>query len=259
MYVRWAVLCGLLVLFANASAQEKAASDSSSSSAPPISGPAPSTPNVSAATSAPSQPLAELPDSKLLEPIKTVKAVYPLGAEKDRLQGQVVVKFTVSETGDVEKVEAVSGNPVLATAALDAAKKWKFKPFIRNGKAVKAATNIRFDFAYPQNVNDIKPKEEKPVLGQEQTAPAGASSPSAPGSTSTASSTSADSSSTQKVGVQRVRVAQGILQGMVLHKVAPVYPPKAKREELQGTVVLAAIIGKDGAIKNLKYFLVRET
>jgi protein TonB len=54
-----------------------------------------------------------------------------------------------------------------------------------------------------------------------------------------------------KVAVQRVRVSQGVTQGMVLHKVQPNYPPLARTARVQGSVVLAAVIGKDGAIQNL--------
>jgi len=54
-----------------------------------------------------------------------------------------------------------------------------------------------------------------------------------------------------KVAVQRVRVSQGVTQGMVLHKLQPTYPPLARTARVQGSVVLAAVIGKDGAIQNL--------
>jgi protein TonB len=50
---------------------------------------------------------------------------------------------------------------------------------------------------------------------------------------------------------QRVRVSQGVTQGMVLHKVQPTYPPLARTARVQGSVILAAVIGKDGAIQNL--------
>ena len=50
---------------------------------------------------------------------------------------------------------------------------------------------------------------------------------------------------------QRVRVSQGVTQGMVLHKVQPSYPALARTARVQGSVVLAAVIGKDGAIQNL--------
>jgi len=54
-----------------------------------------------------------------------------------------------------------------------------------------------------------------------------------------------------KVAVQRVRVSQGVTQGLVIHRVQPTYPQMAKIARVQGSVVLAAIIGKDGTIQNL--------
>jgi protein TonB len=54
-----------------------------------------------------------------------------------------------------------------------------------------------------------------------------------------------------KVAVQRVRISQGVTQGMVLRKTQPAYPQMAKIARVQGAVVLAAIIGKDGTIQNL--------
>jgi len=160
-----------------------------------------------------------------------------------------MVKLTVSESGDVDNVEVISGNPILAGAAVDAARKWRFKPVIRNGKAVKATTKIPFDFAYPDRVTDIKPKEAStPDIHDQQ--------PVKSNGTNTESS-SPDPKTAESVtlppspSAQRARVAQGVVQGMVVHRVAPVYPPEAKRARIQGTVVLAAVIGKDGKIKNL--------
>src|SRR5437016_9981312 len=54
-----------------------------------------------------------------------------------------------------------------------------------------------------------------------------------------------------KVAVQRIRVSSGVTQGMVIKKVDPVYPAIAKTARVPGTVILAAVIGKDGAIQNL--------
>jgi protein TonB len=50
---------------------------------------------------------------------------------------------------------------------------------------------------------------------------------------------------------QRVRVSQGVSQGLLVHKVQPSYPPLARQARIQGTVVLQALIGKDGSIQNL--------
>lgn len=50
---------------------------------------------------------------------------------------------------------------------------------------------------------------------------------------------------------QRVRVSQGVSQGLLVHEVRPQYPPLARQARIQGAVVLQAVIGKDGAIQNL--------
>lgn len=52
-------------------------------------------------------------------------------------------------------------------------------------------------------------------------------------------------------GPLRVRVSQAVMQGMAETRVAPIYPPDAKAARIQGSVVLKAIIGKDGTIENL--------
>ncbi len=50
---------------------------------------------------------------------------------------------------------------------------------------------------------------------------------------------------------QRVRVSSGVSQGLLVHKVQPLYPALAKTAHIQGTVVIQAVIGKDGTITNL--------
>lgn len=53
-------------------------------------------------------------------------------------------------------------------------------------------------------------------------------------------------------GPQRVRVSQGVTEGLLMRKVQPTYPPLAKTARIQGDVVLNAIISKNGAIENLR-------
>jgi len=50
---------------------------------------------------------------------------------------------------------------------------------------------------------------------------------------------------------QRVRVSAGVQQGLLIHRVQPTYPPLARQARIQGSVVLQALIGKDGSIQNL--------
>jgi protein TonB len=76
-----------------------------------------------------------------------VQPDYPPIARQLKLKGEVELEALVSEDGTVEKVNIVSGNPVLTKPAADALKKWKFKPFTAGGKAVKALAVVNFDFS----------------------------------------------------------------------------------------------------------------
>jgi protein TonB len=52
--------------------------------------------------------------------------------------------------------------------------------------------------------------------------------------------------------VKRIRISQGVTKGMVLHKVEPAYPKIALGARIGGIVLLKAVIGKDGDIKELQ-------
>lgn len=57
-----------------------------------------------------------------------VPPVYPELAHKMNISGTVKIEVTVAPNGTVKEARIVGGHPVLANAALDAAKKWKFEP-----------------------------------------------------------------------------------------------------------------------------------
>ena len=78
--------------------------------------------------------------------VSEVAPAIPPIARQLHLSGQVACDLTVSETGSVEKVDVVSGNPVLGTAAVAAGKKWMFRPFQADGKASKALVRVNFSF-----------------------------------------------------------------------------------------------------------------
>ncbi len=66
------------------------------------------------------------------------------------------------------------------------------------------------------------------------------------------SSSSAMASVPKLAPVKRVRVSQGVTQGLLVHKVEPGYPKIALAARITGVVQLKAIIGKDGNIKQLE-------
>ena len=57
-----------------------------------------------------------------------VQPSYPELARKMKITGTVKIEVTVAPNGSVKEARVVGGHPVLANAALDAAKKWRFEP-----------------------------------------------------------------------------------------------------------------------------------
>ncbi len=72
--------------------------------------------------------------------------VYPPIAKQMKVEGTVELEAVLSEEGRVEKVNIVSGNPLLTRAGAEALKGWKFKPFVDDGKPVKVIAPVSFTF-----------------------------------------------------------------------------------------------------------------
>ena len=75
-----------------------------------------------------------------------VNPTYPQQARTIRQTGIVKVELIIDEEGKVAEVKKTSGPSLLQGAAKDAAKKWRFKPFMRDGQPVKATGFISFNF-----------------------------------------------------------------------------------------------------------------
>lgn len=51
---------------------------------------------------------------------------------------------------------------------------------------------------------------------------------------------------------QRIRVSQGVTQGLLVRKVQPQYPAMARENRVEGDVLLEAVIGENGAVRDVK-------
>jgi len=71
---------------------------------------------------------------------------YPPMARQLRLQGDVKVQAHISESGTVEEARPLTGNAVLALAAVSATRRWKFAPILTDGKPRKVITELSFSF-----------------------------------------------------------------------------------------------------------------
>jgi protein TonB len=79
--------------------------------------------------------------------IKKVQPDYPLEAKLVRLEGLVVLRAVIDTSGEVSEVNAISGPPLLESAAVDAVKQWHYRPYSVNGKPVDVETTIEVTFA----------------------------------------------------------------------------------------------------------------
>ncbi len=70
----------------------------------------------------------QAPNDILRRAKSKVQPVYPELARKMNITGTVKVEVVVSANGTVKDAKVVGGHPVLANAALEAVKKWKFEP-----------------------------------------------------------------------------------------------------------------------------------
>ncbi len=78
--------------------------------------------------------------------IHKVQPSYPPLARQARIQGSVVLQAVISKEGTIEGLKLISGHPMLAPAAIDAVKQWRYKPYILNGEPVEVDTTITVNF-----------------------------------------------------------------------------------------------------------------
>jgi TonB family protein len=139
--------------------------------------------------------------------------IYPSIAKQVNASGEVQVEIIIDENGQVISAKAISGHPVLRSAAEDAARKWVFNPTLVDGKPVRQPGVLKFVFTAPM--------------------------PSA--SVPTTEATSAETS-------KQINVSGGVLQGMAIKKAQPPYPPIARAARASGAVQVQVTISETGEV-----------
>lgn len=78
--------------------------------------------------------------------VRKVPPQYPPLARQARIQGTVILQATISKEGSIENLQLISGHPMLAPAAIEAVKQWKYKPYLLNGEPVEVETQVQVNF-----------------------------------------------------------------------------------------------------------------
>jgi len=78
--------------------------------------------------------------------LRWVEPKYPDAAKQKHIQGLVVLEANVNAGGAVQQLIVISGNSMLATAASDAVRQWRFKPLVQRGQVVPFQTRVKVNF-----------------------------------------------------------------------------------------------------------------
>ena len=150
--------------------------------------------------------------------VSKVNPGYPPLARQARVQGAVLLKALISKDGSITNLELISGHPMLAPAAIDAVKQWKYRPYLLNGEPVEVETQVQVNF----------------TLGGDPAA-----------SATTAAGTPGDSSEIYHIGA-------GVSAPTLISKVEPSFTEDARKAKKSGTCVLKLIVDTAGHPQNIK-------
>jgi TonB family protein len=90
------------------------------------------------------------------EPIADAQPAYPLLAQHMNVQGAVILQALIGADGVVENLRVLSGPAILASAAQQAVREWRFKPIVQNGQAVESKATITVNFTIKVADNSAK-------------------------------------------------------------------------------------------------------
>jgi len=86
------------------------------------------------------------PDEQQRKLVQSVRPVYPDVAKQAGIEGTVRLKVHITKDGNVDSVKVLSGEPVLAHAAAEAVRQWRYQPTLVDGKPVAVVTTVTVEF-----------------------------------------------------------------------------------------------------------------
>ncbi|MGB5344625.1 MAG: TonB family protein, partial [Woeseia sp.] len=91
---------------------------------------------------------SEIQIARELMPLVRIPADYPRRALSEEIEGFVVMRFIVTETGSVADPEVLRSEPpgVFDSAAMRAVLRWKYQPQIRDGKPARVISITKINF-----------------------------------------------------------------------------------------------------------------
>ena len=78
--------------------------------------------------------------------VQKTTPVYPPIAKAARVSGTVVIQAMISKTGSIENLKVISGPAMLQSAAMDAVRTWRYRPYLLNNEPVEVETTVNVIF-----------------------------------------------------------------------------------------------------------------
>jgi TonB family protein len=82
---------------------------------------------------------------------RSVEPDYPLLAKEMKVQGSVVLQALIGRDGNIEDLHVLSGPAILSSAAMQAVKQWRFRPYYLSGAPVETQARITVNFTISTN------------------------------------------------------------------------------------------------------------
>ena len=82
---------------------------------------------------------------------RSVEPSYPMLAKQMKVQGSVVLQALIGRNGAIEDLHVLSGPAILSSAAMQAVKQWRFRPYYLSGEPVETQARITVNFTISTN------------------------------------------------------------------------------------------------------------
>jgi TonB family protein len=184
--------------------------------------------------------------------ITKVDPIYPALARQARISGDVKLNLTIGTDGHVQRLELISGHPLLVNATLDAVKQWVYAPIpsagtisvdvpfrIDGGNAPVAMTPGQMQAAREQQINGI--------IGG---VPGGVATGVVGGVPGGGAVGGVFGSIASNPTPSRIKIGSNVQAAKLVSKVDPVYPEQARAAGIDGDVQLEVVIGPDGHVQS---------
>src|ERR1051326_1663757 len=82
---------------------------------------------------------------------RSVEPDYPMLAKQMKVQGSVVLQALIGRDGNIEDLHVLSGPAILSSAAMQAVRQWRFRPYYLSGEPVETQARITVNFTISTN------------------------------------------------------------------------------------------------------------